>query len=381
MTETHEPDLSNLKPVNDIEASHYIAAETHTWLSDSITNEPTNEQRAAHGNGFPSPRRGPRPLESWRGGYWRGAPRRVMLATVLAATVVALIVLLPGLLTNDGSVTQPAAAQAQILHRISTALSRRPATILIQRMRTQFLSSQPGEAPKSTFGPVTSLIIDEASRDGSVQRSFSTSSETRPGFEQLSAGNSLQTYDPLNNTIYETTVAAWKAAVVHSFKFPPLSNGPHSGSSSTFYSYSSPDSTGPGQLSVFEQQLRQHLYRLGKETTVDGRPALTLVPVQSSIKVSSTGSGSAREYLGTVYVSPTTYYPIKEVTPVPPAGSPLGTGPRTVTTIVDDWSEYTILTVNQTNVALVSLTARHPHAQIVHGATGYLRVSAIESHH
>ena len=372
MTETHEPDLSNIKPVSDADASRYLSVETHAWLCESIVaGQAGGVDPAAHVARRQLSRHARPTLKVRKDGDRRGVSRRVGLAALLVAIVAALIVVLPGLLSNDGSVTQPLAAQAQILHRITTALSRQPATILIQRIRTEMLNTQAGTAPRTAFGPVSLLEIDQASQDGSVQRSFSTSSEERPGFQDLSAGNSLQIYDASNKTIYETTLAAWQAAVQRSFSH---------GSLSTF-SYSGADSTGPGDLSVFEQRLRQHLYRLGGRTTVDGQAALKLVPVQASIPVPSTGDGSAREYLGTVYVSPTTYYPIKEVTRVPSAGSPLGNAPGTIGVIINVWSQYKIIPATAKNAGLVSLTARHPHARIVHGAKAYLAVSAAESHH
>ena len=373
MTETHGPDLRNIKPISDGDASRYLSSATHTWLCRSIVDgqvdedAPAAERVARHR----ATRRAHPTLEPRRNAWRRGAPRRVGLAGLLVAIVAALIVVLPGLLSSDGSVTQPPAAQAQILHRITRALSRKPTTILIQRMRTETLSTQTGTAPRMAFGPVSLVEIDEVSRNGSVQRSFSTSSEERPGFQDLSAGPALQIYDAADDTIYETTLAAWQAAVQRSFSH---------GSLSTF-SYSGVDSTGPGDLSVFAQRLRQHLYRLGGSTTVEGQAALELVPVKTSIPIPSTGYGSAREYLGTVYVSPRTYYPIREVTRVPSTGSPLGNAPGTVGEIINDWSEYKVIPATDRNAGLVSLTARHPHARIVHGAKAYLEVSARESHH
>jgi hypothetical protein len=382
MTEIHEPDLSSIKPVDDMEASSYLSAETHRWLRESVVIDDRVGQvgLTAIGERLQPPRHAVRQHGGRRRDiYTRGTLRRVLLATLLLVTVAALSVLLPGLLSDDGSVTQPPSAQAQILHRITAALARGPETILIQEMRMRVVTTQPGAAPRTPFGPVTSLTIDEASQDGAVQRSFSTSSELRPGFEQLSAGNSLQVYDPSNDTIYETTLAAWKAAVQRR-EDQTLQKGSHGTSFS--FTYSGRDSTGPGQLSVFEQRLRQHLYRLGGRTSVDGRPALELVPVRTSIKVSSSGgNGSAREFLGTVYVSPTTYYPIKEVTRISSTGSPFGSGPGSVTTIVNGWSEYKVLPATTKNAGLLSLTARHPHAQVVHGAEAYLRVSDNASHH
>jgi hypothetical protein len=377
MTEMQEPDLARIKPVDDPAASSYLSAETHTWFRESVVNQEYAGRVGLSANveRLHPPRHALRQQRiGQRDTGARGIPRRVLLGTLLAGAVAALVVLLPGLLSNDGSVTQPPAAQAQTLHRIATALARQPDTILIQQTRMQISNIHPGAGPQ-VFDPVTSLTIDEASPAGSVQRSFSTSSEPRQGFEQLSAGNSLQIYDPNNDTIYETTSAAVQAAVqrgLHGIIYHGVTAN---------FSPSGRDSTGPGQLSIFEQRLHQHLYRLAGTTTVDGHPALMLVPLRTSITIPSSGNGSAREFLGMVYVSPTTYYPIKEVTRVSTPGSPFGTEPGAVTTIVNDWSQYKVLPATTKNQGLLSLTVRHPHAQIVYGAEAYLRVSAGKVHH
>jgi hypothetical protein len=377
MAEFEGPDLLSIKPVEDTEASRYVSAETHRWLRESVViAEPVSRVGSAARGG----RLRLRPDALRRSGRQRvsdasGTPRRVLRATLLIATVAALIVLLPGLLSNDGSVTQPPSAQAQILHRITTALARGPETILIQKTRVLIVTRvSGGQPPQKPFGPVTFLSIDEASRDGVAQASFSTSSVSRPGFEDLSAGNSLQIYDPNDDTIYETTLAGWEAAVQRSAQGCSVPKGWQGACSYGWVDMSSRDSTGPGQLSVFEQGVRQHLYRVAGNASVDGRSALELVPVRTSIKIPSS-NGSGREDLGTVYVSPTTYFPIREVFRLPSTGSSGGTEPGPVTTTVYDWSEYRVLPATTENARLVSLVARHPHARIVHGADAYLRVS------
>ena len=202
------------------------------------------------------------------------------------------------------------------------------------------------------------------------QTSFTSDSFVRPGYQQVQTDNSLELYDPSDNTIYETTNRAWQAASLRQLERDQPKGSQWSSSTQEAVSYG--PSYVPGKTSIYEQQLRAHLYRLASHTEVDGRAALKLVPTRRSVPVST--HSAIHLVLGTVYVEPRTYYPIKEVTHTG-FGSGLGT------TLVEDWLVYKVLPATATNLKLLSLTARHPGARVVHSATGYLAASNSESKH
>ncbi len=72
----------------------------------------------------------------------------------------------------------------------------------------------------------------------------------------------------------------------------------------------------------------------------------------------------------TVYVSPSSYYPIREVT-LAPAGA------KVHVVGVINWLRYKVLPATAVNQRLVSLTARHPGARTVHVSAGvFLRIQS-----
>ena len=120
----------------------------------------------------------------------------------------------------------------------------------------------------------------------------------------------------------------------------------------------------PGHDSVFEQQLRRHLYKLAGRTTLAGRPALKLVPAHGSTALIN----GQYQLLGSVYVSPRTYTPIREVVND-------GTG----NSFVLEWTRYTVQPDTAANRRLLSLTARHPDARIVHGIGAFIAAQTQEA--
>ncbi len=104
---------------------------------------------------------------------------------------------------------------------------------------------------------------------------------------------------------------------------------------------------------------------------VDGRAALKLTPTRRSVRLGS--HSGVHELLGTVYVTPGTYDPIKEVLREP------GLGVGFSSTLVESWLVYKVLPVTKATSELVSLSARHPRARVIHSGTGYLAASSSES--
>lgn len=203
----------------------------------------------------------------------------------------------------------------------------------------------------------------ESSPNGTELRSLTSSSGMRPGFQESNAGETIALYDAADNTIYETTEPAWQRAVNAQFN-RNAPKGSHTTSATLHSSYAYASHT-PGTMSVYEQELRAGQYRLGRRTTIDGRPALELIPTQRAVR--SGPHSEIRQIFDPVYVSPKAFAPIQQVvdTTVP--------GQRTRT--VERWLTYRVFAATSANLWRVSLTARHPHARVVHSATGFLRAS------
>jgi len=261
-----------------------------------------------------------------------------------------LLVVVPGLLSGCTLSTNLLAAH-------------NPGTIVVELTRMQVATdvTANGGAKRSTAQTTTTMSITGR------QTSFFEGSFTRPGYQQAQTGDWLELYDPSDHTIYVTTRRAWEAATTRQFD-QSLPKGPESTSSSSSISFTY--AYAPGRTSVFEQQLRAHLYKLAGQTKIDGRIALKLVPTHRA--VAGSAHPGAHEVLGTVYVEPGTYDPIKEVTHT-------GLGPDFGTTIVDTWLVYKVLPATAANLKLLSLKARHPSARVVHSASGYLKASNSES--
>ena len=220
--------------------------------------------------------------------------------------------------------------------------------------------------------PVRTAVtsVTETSADGTPLRSLISSSTMRPGFQDLSFGNTIELYDPTTDTIYETTDQALQRAVVAQVQrnAPPgthVSSGKGTGRVQYAQRIVTYPSFAPGSISIPEQQLRAGLYRLGRRTTIDGRPAIELVPTHATVRF---GVHSAiRETIDPVYVSPRTFDPIEEVIRF------AGGGQKTWT--VMRWPTYRVLPATTANLRRLSLTALHPHARVVRSASGYLQAN------
>ena len=250
---------------------------------------------------------------------------------------------------------------------LSTSLlaAHNSGTVVVEVTRMEFATTPTaaGGAERGTVQTTTTRSITEG------QTSFTEGSYMRPGYQQVQTGDSFQLYDPGDNTIYETTERAWQAAATRQFE----TNQPKGAESSsgTGVSFSYGPSYTAGRMSVFEQQLRAHLYTLAGHTKIDGRVALKLVSAHRAVSLSA--HSRVHVALGTVYVTPGTYYPIRQVNHMA-FGPGLG-----ATTLVENWLVYKVLPATPANLKLVSLTARHPSARVVHSATGYLAASNSET--
>jgi hypothetical protein len=266
----------------------------------------------------------------------------------------AIVVVLAGLVAGCGSTTETLTAPQQ-------------GTIVVEVIRTNSSIGQAvhGVVKRTTTGTMTVKTITETSGAGAEQSVLSTNSLMRPGYQQVEAGNSVELYDPKDNTIYVTTERGWQGAVTRQAR-QTAPKGSQS-SSSVEIVYGPGEGYTPGRTSVFEQQLRAHLYKLAGRTKVDGRPALKLAPTRRSVPLNQ--KSGASELLGTVYLAPRTYYPIRQVLQTS------GLAGGFSNTLVNDWLTYEVLPATATSRKLVSLTALHPSARIVHGATGFLAAS------
>lgn len=243
----------------------------------------------------------------------------------------------------------------------------RTGTIVVERIAMSFTTSSRGR----TIHPraITVTAITESSASGIQQRSFTSTSVTRPGFEQVYAGDRMQLYDPIDNTVYATTLSALQRASVAQIKATAPKGATVDVGVGKVQAISA-NSVGyvPGRTSVYEQWLRDGSYKLVGRETVDGRAALKLVEASPSLPVQSTPT--AFESTTTVYVSPGSYDPIETVNTTKLSGIR--------TTSVERWQTYRALDATPANRRLVSLTARHPQARIVDDAMAFLRASQSE---
>lgn len=230
-------------------------------------------------------------------------------------------------------------------------------TIVVERV---VLSSTSTEGSKTQHQSSSFTNVTETAADGSPVRYFSANSISRPGFQRVSSAQELELYDPLDNTVVETTQSAWSRLV----DAQAGQRAGASGKSATVYSrlvFSA------GRHSILAQQLLAHQARLAGRTTIDGRPALRLVPVHQSLP----GDDSDRFVTSSVdYVAPGSYDPIEEI-----SSSKLS---NVRELIVARWRSYRVLAATPRHQWLLSLTARHPGARVVHGASAYLRATQNE---
>lgn len=244
-------------------------------------------------------------------------------------------------------------------------------TIVAQRITFTAMTIQNTRTEHPAPFVVTSIA--ETSADGTLQRSYTSNSFTRPGYQEVMVGSTLQLYDPADNTIYVTTQQAQQRAIIAQVrrtapKGAHISVGTASLSSES-YSPSPPASV-PARTSVFERLLRSGQYRLAGRTTIDGRAALKLVQTRTTVLPLAPQHGRLQS-LATVYVAPRSYDPIEEIV--------RSTLPGLTTSVVSRWQSYRVLPATAANQRLLSLTARHPSARVVRNARAYLLASQSET--
>ncbi len=224
-------------------------------------------------------------------------------------------------------------------------------TIVVERQLMQLWTRAGGRPIRQDS--ITTTIFTQTSARGEQLQQVEFGTYGKPGYQAATSGNLLEIFDPRHQTIYATTPEAWERAV----------RSRAGASTSTAFVQVGLDYS-PGRSSIFEQELHRHLYKLAARLTVGGRPALELVPAHSHEIRLDRHSGSY-QVIGTVYVSPGTYYPIKEVVPLPPLG-------HVSQTSVTRWSLYRVLAATRANRWMTSLTLRHPHARIIRSAEAYI---------
>ena len=344
--------LRALRPIADAEAAGLVSAEARAALLALVIATPVNET-TDDGAGRRQRR------------SWNPLQRPVALGAVLVVAVL-LVVLLPGLLSGNGSTTEPVAAQAKMLRRITAALASRPGTIVVQKTVIH-------EDLHSFHDKVTVESVLQTSTTGHEQRTFVVVSRGDMHEQAATDGNLQEVYDPKRNMIYAATQAGIQAAQVRQLQAQaPKGSKTVMGTSTTISSNTLGEFL-PGRTSVFEQQLRAGLYKIAGRTTIAGRPVLKLVPSHRAVVLMNPTNGS-HVLLGTVYLQPGTYYPIKNVVELPNlsvGGKTFKTAGKTIT----DWLEYKVLPATPVNEKLVSLTAQHPTARVVNSAAGYLAAS------
>ena len=198
--------------------------------------------------------------------------RRSPIGGRFGVPTVAMVVLLPGLLSGCALSTSLLAA-------------RNTGTIVVEviRMDSTIILSANGRSKQKTSRTITVTTMTQISGTGEQQRVFLNDySLARPGYQQVIAGDSLQLYDPTDNTIYATTERASQAAAVRQMeKNAPKGSVSTSGTAIAYSPGGANDA--PGRMSVFEQQLRAHLYELAGRTEINGRVALKLVPARRAV--------------------------------------------------------------------------------------------------
>jgi hypothetical protein len=241
----------------------------------------------------------------------------------------------------------------------------RHGTIVVQRIAIGSSTSHGGKTFHQRTVSVTA--ITEVSANGQLQRGFTSNSITRLGFQQTDAGSTLQLYDPADNTIYVTTEQAQLRAAMAPLE-THTSKGTTSGVGVGRMQTVSGSSVGylPGTSSPYGQWLHKSGYKLDGRTTIDGRAAIELVqPVP-------VGPSKSRGFTSrvTVYLAPRSPDPIETVDNLSLSGMRA--------TSVERWSTYRVLPATPTNLRLLSLTDRHPHARVIDNAEAYLHASQSE---
>lgn len=230
----------------------------------------------------------------------------------------------------------------------------RSGTIVVERVVWNAVTVQGGQTRRPP--PYSMTTITEASADGSPERTLLRTSITHPGFQYGGAGQTVQLYVPAQNTIYQTTQSALERLYHEQARA--------SGGQEQVTELRAAEVYTPGRTSVFAQELRAGRYRVARHLIFGGRPALELVQTHQALLAEPHDSGQFVSE-STVYVDASTLDPIGEVTIEKFAGANI--------TVRQRWLTYRVLDATPAHQWLVSLTARHPRARIVYGATNYSR--------
>lgn len=225
-------------------------------------------------------------------------------------------------------------------------------TIVVERVVWNAVTVQRGQTRRAP--PYSLTTITEASAEGSPERTLMRTSITQPGFQYGSAGQTVQLYVPAQHTIYQTT----QSALEHLYRAQARASG------GSVQSFSATETYTPGRTSVFAQELRAGRYRVARRVIFDGRAALELVQTHPTRLAVPHNSGQFVSD-STVYVDAGTLDPIAEVT--------IEKFPGANITVRQRWLTYRVLDATPAHQWLVSLTARHPSARIVYGASNYSR--------
>lgn len=238
-------------------------------------------------------------------------------------------------------------------------------TIVVQRIAFSAAAIQNDQRNPPTSFSITE--ITQTGPDGSDQRDFTSNTFGGPEVQEVTAGRQIEAYLPRDHTIYVMTQASLRRAF-NTQDALTAPKGSHVGSVQ-HVSLSSRLVFTPGRRSIFAQQLYAHQYRVAGRTMIDGRPALRLAQTRRD-RLRLAGISGGLESQTTVYVAPGTYDPIEEtIRSRLPGGSD---------TVVERWSVYRVLRATARNRRLLSLSARHPHAHVVHSALAYLRANQAE---
>jgi hypothetical protein len=242
----------------------------------------------------------------------------------------------------------------------------RKGTIVVQRIVFSATTVQGGKTNRPA--PFSVVEITETSADGTDQRDLTSNTFGRAGFQQVLAGQAIELYDPIDRTIFVATQAGEQQAFERQAKL----NTPKGFHTSTATVRLHAElGFAAGRRSIYEQQLQAGQLTVAGHVTIDGRPALKLLQSHATrLPVLNNNSG-AFESVDTIYVSPQSYDPIEEI-----IHSNL---PGITETVLNRWQKYRVLPATTANRRLISLTALHPHARIIHSATAYFRASQSET--
>jgi hypothetical protein len=204
-------------------------------------------------------------------------------------------------------------------------------------------------------GALRMTTITQTSATGQFERILLSNSLSPRGFQEGSTSTSLQFYDPRDNEIYAMT---WQSYVNAVYRYHHVNT--HGPSRRGTYPWAGTFAAGTfaaaGRRSFFEVHLDRHDFRLAGFATVHGRRALKLTPVRQF----ATLADGDQELLGTAYVAPGTYYPIA----------------YRLADMTVRWDRYSVLPATTADQRLVSLTAQHPTARVIHSASAWLRAVA-----